>query len=214
MSFLSRCMLLICSLASLRGTQRRSNPAFNGKSKTGLHQSLRLIAMTMVLFFFANNAFANDINLYEQPQAAAKIVGTIDSTKGFIPIFSTSDGQWVKVGDPRNGNVGWAKMADLQTTNGPAGISVMQRTVNDPSGVPKSFQVFRFLDPNTTQEQRQKMSQDLQFQSGPHSLQNTIRDIAVELDKNVQEMQKKNNIQMQPSGIPGVNIPVQNKPQQ
>lgn len=166
------------------------------------------------LFFSANRAFAKDINLYDQPQLAAKIVGTIDSTKGFVPIFSTPDGQWVKVGDPRNGNVGWAKTADLSTTNGPAGISVMQRTVNDPSGVPKSFQVFRFLDPNTTPEQRKDMSQDLQFQSGPRSLQNTIKDIATELDKNVQQMQKQNNINMQPTGIPGVVIPVQKNPPQ
>ncbi len=168
------------------------------------------------LFFFAKCAIAKDINLYDQPQAAAKIVGTFDSTKGFIPIFSTPDGQWVKIGDPRNGNVGWAKITDLATTNGPAGISVMQKTVNDPSGVPKSYQVFQFLDPSTTQQQRQKMSQDLQFQDGPHSLQNTLKDLATDLNKNVEEMKKQHNIQMQQSGIPGIVIPVQQpaQPQQ
>lgn len=60
---------------------------------------------------------AKTINLYEQPKADSKQIGSIDSSVGMISIFTTSDGSWIKVGDPRNGNVGWIKSVDLNDKN-------------------------------------------------------------------------------------------------
>jgi hypothetical protein len=60
---------------------------------------------------------AKIINLYEQPKADSKQIGSIDSAVGMISIFTTSDGNWIKVGDPRNGNVGWIKSVDLNGKN-------------------------------------------------------------------------------------------------
>lgn len=79
-----------------------------------------------------SSSFAADINLYDQPKADAKTVGKIDPAIGIIPIFSSNDGVWLKVGDPRNGNVGWVKNADLSSQNGiNTSYTFSQKIVND-----------------------------------------------------------------------------------
>lgn len=61
-------------------------------------------------------ALAKNINLYDQPQTASKVVGTIDTSSGIISIYSPEKSEWMKVGDPKNGNVGWVKKTDLGDT--------------------------------------------------------------------------------------------------
>ncbi|WP_267256415.1 SH3 domain-containing protein [Coxiella endosymbiont of Ornithodoros maritimus] len=45
------------------------------------------------------------VNLYEKPQSNAKILKTLSPTVRLILIYHQKD--WVKVGDPRNGEIGW-----------------------------------------------------------------------------------------------------------
>ena len=79
-----------------------------------------------------SSSFAANINLYDQPKADAKMVGKIDPAIGVIPIFSSTDGRWLKVGDPRNGNVGWIKNADLSSENGiNTSYTFSQKIMND-----------------------------------------------------------------------------------
>ncbi len=64
----------------------------------------------------ASPSMAKPINLYEQPNASSKMVQTIDSSAGIITIYTPKEGEWVKVADPRNGNVGWIKASDLSNS--------------------------------------------------------------------------------------------------
>jgi hypothetical protein len=69
--------------------------------------------MTLTVFAITPSVVAKTISLYEQPKMESKIIGSIDTTKGVVSIFTSKDGQWVKVGDPLNGNAGWVKSSDL-----------------------------------------------------------------------------------------------------
>lgn len=85
--------------------------------------------------------FAAEISLYDQPNASAKVIGKIDTSIGVIPIYTPTNSEWIKVGDPRNGNVGWLKSADLSKAMGPSnGVSFSQKIINDGKGQ-NSYQV-------------------------------------------------------------------------
>ncbi|ATN86732.1 SH3 domain-containing protein [Coxiella burnetii] len=45
------------------------------------------------------------VNLYEKPQSNAKILQKLSPAERLIPIYRQKG--WIKVGDPRNGEVGW-----------------------------------------------------------------------------------------------------------
>jgi len=45
------------------------------------------------------------LNLYDAPVENAKILATVEPDHEFIPIFR--QGEWIKVGDPSDGKVGW-----------------------------------------------------------------------------------------------------------
>lgn len=94
-----------------------------------------------LLYFFTTLAFAKIINLYEEPKKDSKMIGKIDSESGFVPIFTSKAGDWMKVGDPKNGNVGWIQSSDLSTSNGNiTGFTFSQRVVNSDKG-PQSYVV-------------------------------------------------------------------------
>jgi len=60
---------------------------------------------------------AKQISLYDQPSQNAKVIGTADLSAGIIPIYTPPNGsEWIKIADPRNGNVGWAKASDIKST--------------------------------------------------------------------------------------------------
>jgi hypothetical protein len=60
--------------------------------------------------------FAKPINLYNEPKKEAKTIGTLDSEAGIISIFTPKNSEWMKVADPRNGNVGWIKSSEINNT--------------------------------------------------------------------------------------------------
>jgi Bacterial SH3 domain len=107
----------------------------------------KLIFMLMFFLqtcFFATISYAKDVNLYDQPQNAAKVIGTIDAAQGIIPIFTQPNGEWLKVGDPRNGNVGWVKTSELNATNPPSSFSFSQQVTVDSKGVPRAYPIVRY----------------------------------------------------------------------
>lgn len=85
----------------------------------------------------SSNVFAKTINLYDQPNSTAKMIGTIDSEKGLIPIFTPKDGQWIKIANPLDGTVGWAKTSDLKIDN-KNGYTISEQVINQGNG-PQSF---------------------------------------------------------------------------
>lgn len=138
------------------------------------------IIKILVLFFISSMAFAKSINLYEQPKSDSKVVGTLDTSAGIIPIFTPKDSNWIKVADPRNGNVGWIPNSDfkslgfsyqiLQTGDGKKNYQVIQFG-NPPS--PASEKAWREMQirQQAIQKDMQKMMQDM-FSDFPAGLAN------------------------------------------
>ncbi len=116
--------------------------------KSLTNRNIMTFLLTIIALFFAPLTFAKMINLYDQPKADAKILDTLDSEKGIVPIFTGDKGQWMKVGDPKNGNVGWIKISDLADKSGSlsTSLSVTQHIVKTPSG-PKTYQQIELATP-------------------------------------------------------------------
>ena len=122
------------------------------------------LLIAVLPLIFASLCFAKTINLYDQPKADAKVIGTVDSDKGIIPIFTPKEGQWIKVGNPSNGNVGWVKMSDL---NAPPGamteFTFMQHMLNGDKNqqlTPEQIKQMQ-LQQQQIQESMKKMMQDM-----------------------------------------------------
>jgi len=124
--------------------------------------------------------FAKNINLYDTPKADAKIVGTISTDAGIIPIFTPKEGSWIKVADPRNGNVGWIKNSDLNVSGGSTGFTFTQHIIST-GKEPGSYQIIQFGNPqqHMSSEQTQKMLQQMQErqQAIQHDTQKMIQDM-------------------------------------
>jgi uncharacterized protein YgiM (DUF1202 family) len=96
-----------------------------------------IIAVFMCLLTFTGMGYAEskevtppaNISLYEQPDVKSKVIGAITPGTAIIPIFS--QGNWVKVGDPANGQVGWMNNEVL-----PAQNQVYVKTVTKNSNTP------------------------------------------------------------------------------
>lgn len=143
------------------------------------HHLLVFIVFSLFLSV-STTLFAMDIKLYDQPKADAKTVGTVDLTAGIIPIFTPKTGDWIKVGDPRNGNVGWIKSSDLQSMGGTTTITFTHKIMNNGKGSPQSYQIIEFGQPkNLSDEEVQAMIQkvQLQQQTMQQSLQKAIQDM-------------------------------------
>jgi hypothetical protein len=121
--------------------------------KNQIFQGL-LISSALLL---SAGAYAKTVNLYEQPNDTAKVAGTIDLSAGLVPIFSSKDGLWMKVGDPKNGNVGWVKSSEMSGENG-SSVSFTQRIYNNGKG-PQTVQFIQYgpAKQRLTDEQAQNM---------------------------------------------------------
>lgn len=54
------------------------------------------------------------IILYEAPATSSKVIGKVDLWQTLIPIYKNKG--WVKVGDPKDGKVGWVNIKDYHKT--------------------------------------------------------------------------------------------------
>ncbi len=144
-----------------------------------------LLFSSLIIFLTALSSatvFAKTINLYDQPNATAKMIGTIDSEKGFIPIFTPKDGQWTKVANPQDGSVGWAKISDL-TIDGKKGYTISQRVITQGNG-PQRF-IVQFGEPKpltATQKEYIKKMQEKQ-QVFQQNMQRMMQDMFTQFNE-------------------------------
>jgi SH3-like domain-containing protein len=95
----------------------------------------KILFGVVALLGLCNISLAKDINLYDQPDEKAKVIGTVDLSAGIIPILTPKEGSWIKVADPRNGNVGWIKSNEMNADGGnPSAVTFTQRVINNGSG--------------------------------------------------------------------------------
>jgi hypothetical protein len=98
---------------------------------------MKKIALATICIVFSSLAFAKTINLYDQPQSTSKVVATIDTSNGVVSIYSPEKSDWMKIGDPKNGNVGWVKKSDLGDAK--INFNIMTSGSNG-----QNYQVFQF----------------------------------------------------------------------
>jgi hypothetical protein len=134
--------------------------------------SLKVLLSSLTLLLMPVVVFAQSITLYEQPNQNAKVVGTADLSAGIISIFSPdNNNEWMKVGDPRNGNVGWIKTNDLKNAKGSESIITQKVITKNPSD---SAQILQFGNaPTLTKEQAQALL--LEYQAKQVELQKTLK---------------------------------------
>lgn len=161
-----------------------------------------LFASTLfiVAALFSSYANAKEINLYADPKSDAKVLGKVDLAEGVIPIFSSKEGDWMKVGDPRNGNVGWIKSSDMTTPGAPASFTFTQKVINDKSG-PHTYQLMQFGKPdNVNSAQAQEFIKNIQAEQ---------QMIQMRTQKAIQEMMNDINSLYQRSMASGfANFPI------
>ena len=140
-------------------------------------------------------ALAKPVNLYEQPKTDSKVIATIDSTSNMVPILSAPGGEWMKVGDPKNGNVGWLKISDV-TNSKPgsvstsSGFSMTEQTVPTATG-PQTFRTIQFGngDPMGT-DKAQAILQRLQKQQA--EIQNVTQKMYNEYYRDMNALMQSN----------------------
>jgi hypothetical protein len=155
-----------------------------------IFNSLKLstLVISVISGFATPLALAKTINLYDQPKTDSKVVGTIESTNTMVPIFSDKSGNWMKVGDPKNGNVGWIKVSDVSnanTENNLSGFSMTEQTVDTKNG-PTTYRTIQFGNgtPANTESaqaiiQKIQSQQSLIQQQTQKAYNNLTRDMAV-----------------------------------
>ena len=145
------------------------------------------MALTVVCALSAaTTLYAKSINLYDQPKADSKVVGTLDSNNGMVLVFAPKGSDWIKVADPKNGNVGWIMSKDAVDDASGAGtsLSVTQQTIQTGSG-PKSYQVVKF---GTT-----KPMSDAQHQAMVYRIQQEQMAVQQSIQKMMQQFYQQMN---------------------
>lgn len=160
--------------------------------------SLFSLSLLSVLLLAPIPSFAKSISLYDEPKENAKVIGSIDVTAGVIPIISNKEGTWMKVGDPRNGHVGWIKTSEVGDGTS-SSFTYTQRTINDGTG-PQSYQMIQYGQPQT--HNAGEMNESLKkMQARQKALQQNLQ-------KSIQGMMNEiNDIYKQQSSLFG-NIPM------
>ena len=58
-------------------------------------------------------ASKGQLTLYKTPNKGAAVAAVVTDQRTLMPIYYKKNSAWVKLADTKNGNVGWAKIADL-----------------------------------------------------------------------------------------------------
>lgn len=67
----------------------------------------------MVMLFSTTTVIAKTINLYAEPKTDSKVTGVVNTDAGVTIVYTPKSGEWIKVANPNNGDVGWIKSSGL-----------------------------------------------------------------------------------------------------
>lgn len=158
---------------------------------------MRLIsAVTIGLFYTLTTtlAFATTINMYEQPSTDSKLVASVTSDVPLRPIFYTEKKDWVKVGNPQNGDIGWIKTMEFKEVPGIIKInsSQIQQLVAGKDGKNKEYNIIQYSGPNElTPEDAKKAVQDMEKRN--EQMKAYAQKMQEEIQKSIQEAFKAFN---------------------
>ena len=141
--------------------------------------------ISFICLFCMNTVFANDLNLYENPDAKAKVVTTLKSGEQIMPIYSPANSEWIKVANPKDGAVGWAKIADLK---GPV-ITVITSNGGDNSKGQQFYQIQAFGGVQQIKpEEAEKMIKDIELRG--QKMKESLLQMQSTMQKEIENMMK------------------------
>jgi len=88
------------------------------------------------------------ISLHQQPDEKSSVVASIPANQAIIPIFI--QGEWVKIADPTNGNVGWVSNETLKKHRLPI-IKTLVQSIN--SANEASYRTMQYLSSDIQTEE-------------------------------------------------------------
>jgi hypothetical protein len=113
----------------------------------------------LFLIFAVSIVNAATISLYENPAVNSKVVGTVSSDQLLIPVFT--QGGWIKVANPQNGNVGWVQKVNLNQTptltvtqQEPGGHQYVITEKNKDGTVKNTYRVIQYSNANPLSAQQ------------------------------------------------------------
>ena len=157
------------------------------------------IAYLLLAMLLTTTAFASSLTIYEKPDTASKAVASIDSDKQLIPIIYTDKKDWIKIANPKNGDVGWI---EINKFKGPLvstqvdGSSVKQEIIinkEDKNKKPIFYRIVQYsgsdqLDSKEAEkiikdmeQHRKKMRQD--FQKMQEDMQKSMQEMFKEFNQ-------------------------------
>jgi hypothetical protein len=168
--------------------------------------NLFILLATICTLLCAPLALAKPINLYQDPKPDAKVVTTIDSTAKMVPIITSKEGDWMKVGDPKNGNVGWVKVSDVETGGGSfTGFTITQHTVSTSKG-PRTIQTIQFSEPQVMSP-AESDAMVKQMQQRQEELQKSIQKVMNEFYKGMNNLFNNNKNLFDDTSSPSLQSP-------
>lgn len=93
--------------------------------------------MVALLSLVSVSAMAATLSLYQNPDPKSNVIATVKEGQAIVPIFNHGD--WVKIGDPSNGNVGWVTKDQLQKSGYPQ-MSMQVSGTRDPKEAKKMME--------------------------------------------------------------------------
>ncbi|VVC76966.1 hypothetical protein AQUSIP_22930 [Aquicella siphonis] len=175
------------------------------------HALLRLaiasIGMTIAAGVFSSLAFSQPVNLYDQPASSAKLIGSADMSTGIIPIMTSSNGEWIKAADPRNGNVGWVKVIDIKNAKGTTNSFTLKQDMLSSGAQPKNYQIIQNGAPKGLTDEQLKTFMNT-MQKEQKNIQNSFMNIFNGMNDLIQYQMNIWTQQGNSTVNPGANISV------
>jgi hypothetical protein len=154
------------------------------------------IVFSLFLVLLSVVTLAATLNVYEKPEEHAKIIASMKSGEQLMPIFYTEKRDWVKVANPKNGDVGWVKVGELK---GPMiitkinGVETRQQIIADKNSKDQKPQVYSIIQYSGSQELKpedaQKVVKDMEERS--KKMNESMQRMQEHMQKNISEMFKE-----------------------
>lgn len=158
--------------------------------KLSLIVSLLFCAVLPVVTF----AITPTIYLRESPIEKAKVIASMKAGEQLMPIIYTQKRDWVKVANPINGDVGWAKVDELKgpliilKTNGSK--TQQQIIINkNNKDKPQVYSIIQYSGPRELKpEEAKKVVQEMEKRH--KKMEESMQKMQEQLQKNISEMFK------------------------
>lgn len=159
----------------------------------------------IILSILSSSIFSASITLYDDAKDGAKDIGAIDSATGIVAVYFSKDNNWVKVGDPTNGNTGWVKASDLGFQSNILGLTFTAGNFND-SIPPQTYKLELGQAQSLTGEQTIEFLKELHVKQA--AVQKALQDMVTLIFTNNKSMNVP--VLMPVLFIPEKNLPLEN----